>query len=282
MAADENLSIDSSRMTAHEILEEAAENARRELSRPSRALAFSGLAGGLTMGLTPLAVAAIQTSLPPSPSSALISYLFYPIGFIAVIIGRAQLFTENTLYPVVLVLSDRQHFRNMLRLWGIVFAANVGGAFLFALLAMRTSALEPAVKDELARLGMNMVSVPAGGVFWSAVIGGWLIALVAWMVSASQWTIGQVVMTWLLTFLVGIGQFAHCIASSGEIIAAVIRGPAPLGSYFHWLLFAATGNIVGGVTIVSLLNWGQVHAGERDAQENVRKEIVPGGVAEAR
>jgi len=85
------------------------------------------------------------------------------------------------------------------------------------------------------------------------VVGGWLIALVAWIVTASRWTIGQVVMVWLLTFLVGVGRFAHCIATSGEILSAVVAR-----AYAHWLVPATLGNIAGGVVIVSLLNYGQV------------------------
>jgi formate/nitrite transporter FocA (FNT family) len=85
---------------------------------------------------------------------------------------------------------------------------------------------------------------------------------VAWMVSASHWTIGQIAVNWLLCFIVGAGHFAHCIATSGEIMAAALRGVTTFGAYFRWLLFATLGNIVGGITIVSLLNWGQVHAGE--------------------
>jgi formate/nitrite transporter FocA (FNT family) len=81
-------------------------------------------------------------------------------------------------------------------------------------------------------------------------------------VSASHWTIGQVAVTWLLCYIVGAGNFAHCIATSGEIITASMRGAVTYGAYFQWLLFATLGNIVGGVTIVSVLNWGQVHAGE--------------------
>ncbi len=272
--ADESLAIDSSRLTAHEIFEHAAQNGKDELQRSSRALAISGLAGGFTMGLTGLAVASVRALLPSSPTSDFISFLFYPIGFISVIIGRAQLFTENTLYPVVLVLTDRRHVRNTLRLWAVVLAANVAGAFLFALLAVRTGALEPKVSENLIKLGLDMVSASRSNIFWSGVIGGWLIALVAWVVSASHWTVGQVVMIWLLTFVVGVGHYAHCIATSGEILAAAIGGPVPLRSYFQWLLFAISGNIVGGVTIVSLLNWGQVHSGEKEKATN-RNEKKP-------
>ncbi len=58
--------------------------------------------------------------------------LFFPVGFIIVIIGRAQLFTENTLYPVTLVLDERRHLLATLRLWVVVLSANLIGAALFA------------------------------------------------------------------------------------------------------------------------------------------------------
>jgi formate/nitrite transporter FocA (FNT family) len=90
------------------------------------------------------------------------------------------------------------------------------------------------------------------------VIGGWLIALVAWVVTASQWTIGQLAMVWILTFVVGVGKFSHCVVTSGEIISAILIGPVTVGAYLQWLLLATTGNIVGGVVIVSVLNYGQV------------------------
>ncbi len=272
MAENGSLSIDASRPKAHEIFEQVAASGRDELARSTRALAVSGLAGGFTMGLTGMAVATVRALLPAGPTSELISFFFYPIGFIAVIIGRAQLFTENTLYPVVLVLTDRHYVKDTLRLWGTVLAANVAGAFLFASLVIHTSALEPKVTDQLVRMGTEMVAASTANVFWSGIIGGWLIAFVAWVVTASQWTIGQLAMIWLLTFVVGAGHFAHCIATSSEILAASLGGPVPLGSYFHWLLFATLGNIAGGVLIVSLLNWGQVHAGEEEPGKHIEKK----------
>src|SRR3954452_23901852 len=216
------------------------------------------------MGLTGMSVAIAQATLGPGGKNEFVAHLFYPLGFIAVIIGRAQLFTENTLYPVVLVLDEKKHFLNLLRLWGIVLVANIVGALLFALLAVRTPALNPAYKQELMSLGMSAVGSSLAFVFWSGVIGGWLIALVAWMVSASHWTIGQIAIIWLVTYVVGIGHFAHCIATSGEILAAVVAGNLPAFVYLRWLAVATMGNIIGGVMIVSLLNYGQVKAGEEE------------------
>ena len=117
---------------------------------------------------------------------------------------------------MVLVLDERRHVVRTLRLWGVVFASNVFGAFLFALLAGKTSALRPDILSQLVQLGQEASTGSASHFFWSGIIGGWLIALVAWTVTASHWTIGQIAMVYLLTFVVGIGHFAHCIAGSAE------------------------------------------------------------------
>jgi formate/nitrite transporter FocA (FNT family) len=246
------------RLTANEIFEAAVENARSEIRRPLLGLVFSGLAGGITLGLTGIGVASVQAVLGSGGWQELVSYLIYPVGFIAVIIGRQQLFTENTLYPVVLVLDERKHVISTLRLWGVVFSSNVAGAVMFAALCSYTSALKPEIQSRLVELGERAVQGSFGRLFWSGVVGGWLIALVAWMVTASHWTIGQVAMIWLLTFIVGAGHFAHCIVTSCEILSATLGGPVSPVSYLHWLLAATLGNIVGGVGIVSVLNYGQV------------------------
>ncbi|HZQ19756.1 MAG TPA: formate/nitrite transporter family protein [Terriglobales bacterium] len=258
MPQTEQATPETRRLTANEIFEAAVENARSEIKRPILGLVFSGLAGGITLGLTAIGVASIQAVLGSSGWQEFVSYLIYPIGFIAVIIGRQQLFTENTLYPVVLVLDERKHVLATLRLWGVVFGSNVMGAVLFAALCIYTTALKPEIESKLVELGMHAVQGSFGQLFWSGVVGGWLIALVAWMVTASHWTIGQVVMIWLLTFIVGVGHFAHCIVTSCEILSSTLAGAVPPGAYVLWLLAATLGNIVGGVGIVSVLNYGQV------------------------
>lgn len=257
---DENA--ESRRLTAPQIFNAVEENAREELKRSSQALAFSAVAGGITMGLTGLAVASVRALLGDGGWQEFVSYLIYPLGFIAVIIGRAQLFTENTLYPVVLVLDEHRYFFQTLRLWAVVLVCNILGALMFAALAVKSSALTPDIRFQLVHMGASASRGSFGHIFWSAVVGGWIIALVAWLVTASHWTIGQLVVVWLLTLAVGMGKFAHCIASSGEILSSVLAGSLPVVSYLRWLLPAVLGNIVGGVIIVSVLNYGQV----KDAQ----------------
>lgn len=258
MSQTQEAAPDSRRLTAAEIFEGATENARLELQRSARSLAFSGFAGGMTLGLTAIGVASVRGLLGNQGWQQLIAFLIYPLGFIAVIIGRQQLFTENTLYPVVLVLDERKHLLKTLRLWAVVYLSNIAGAFVFSVLIIHTTALRTEISANIVSMGTEAVHGAFAHIFWSGVIGGWLIALVAWMVTASHWTIGQVVMVWLLTFIVGAGRFAHCIVTSCEILSATLAGSVSASSYFHWLVAATLGNIAGGVGIVSLLNYGQV------------------------
>ena len=250
---------DLDRPTASEIYQQVSKNAKRELSRTNLALAVSGIVGGLTMGLTGLSVALVQAQLGNGAVSEFISMLFYPMGFMAVILGRGQLFTENTLYPVALMLTERRHFWSTMRLWAVVFAANVVGALLFAMLAVRTGALRAEYVSALSQLGLEAVHSPASHIFWSGVVGGWIIAMVAWLVSGSHSITGSVMLIWTLTFVVGLGHFAHCIATSGEILASVLHGQLAVSQYFLWLAPAVLGNITGGVLLVTLLEYGQVN-----------------------
>jgi formate/nitrite transporter FocA (FNT family) len=262
----------TARRTAHEIFTNVEKSAHDELRRTTRALAFSGLAGGFGMGLTGLGVASVQAVLGDGKWQEYIALLFYPIGFISVIIGRAQLFTENTLYPVALILSERKHLLDTARLWTVVFLSNVVGAAVFAALMVRTPSLKPQIAQQLIALGQSSVAGQHSHVFWSGVVGGWIIALMAWIVTASHWTTGQVMIVWSLTVVVGMGHVAHCIASSGEILCSVFSGHVALSVYIAWLCFATLGNICGGVTFVTLLNFGQVTDEREQAEETGHKD----------
>jgi formate/nitrite transporter FocA (FNT family) len=248
---------DLSRPSAEEIYQQVAKNAKQELKRSTVSLAISGLTGGIFMGLSALGVGIALAHLGPGPTAFVVSRMFYPLGFIVVILGRSQLFTENTLYPVALVLTEKKEIWNTLRLWATVLPSNVAGAFLFACLAGLTHAMAPEIVQAIAGLGLAAVHEPAATIFWSGVVGGWIIATAAWLVSGSHSITGSVMIIWALTFVVGLGNFAHCIATSGEILTAVLTHQLPWVAYPEWLGPAVAGNICGGVIMVTLLEYGQ-------------------------
>jgi len=208
--------------------------------------------------------------LGQSPLAHGIASIFYPLGFIVVIVGRSQLFTENTLYPVALVLAEKRELWNTFRLWSVVLPANVAGAFAFALLAACTPAIGAPILDAMSRLGQSAVASPPWSVFWSGVIAGWIIALAAWLVSGSHSITGSVMVIWMLMFLVGLGNFAHCIASSCEILVAVLLHRVAWSAYPAWFAPAVLGNICGGVGLVTILEYGQAIYGREPDQPHPR------------
>jgi formate/nitrite transporter FocA (FNT family) len=260
------------RPSAQDIYDQVAKNARQELGRSSVSLAISGFAGGIFMGLSALGNAIAIAMLTPaggSPTNTalFVGKMFYPLGFIVVILGRSQLFTENTLYPVALVLAEKNHFWNTMRLWGVVLSFNVLGALAFAVLATQTHALPGPSMQALAQLGLEAAHHPAATIFWSGVMGGWIIATVAWLVSGSHSITGSVMIIWMLAFVVGLGSFAHSIAAAGEVFSPILTGIAPWSTFPHWFLPAVAGNICGGVGMVTLLEYGQVVVGgDADAE----------------
>jgi len=248
---------DPTRPSAGLVLERVLATGREALGRPPVELACSALFAGLAMGLSGLGVAAALTE----GASSTVAYLLYPIGFLAVILGRAQLFTENTLYPVAVSIDDHRRTGATARLWAIVFAANILGALLFALLAVRTGALAPELEREVRTLGEEAVGGGFAVTFWSGVLGGFVIATVAWIVEAVEDSAGRVMSIFALTFVVGLAHLDHCVASAVYVFADAVDGGTDPGQVAEWLTAATLGNIAGGVLIVALLNYGQVRSG---------------------
>jgi formate/nitrite transporter FocA (FNT family) len=116
----------------------------------------------------------------------LAAYLVYPLGFLIVILGRAQLFTENTVTPVIVALTDPRSIPNMLRLWVVVFIANILGATAFSAVIVYGHILEPGALQILFEEVSHKAEYGFGSTFFKAIFGGWLVALIAWLVAASQ------------------------------------------------------------------------------------------------
>ena len=234
-----------------------------ELERSTSALAWSGLAAGLSMGFSFLVEGLLQSHLPDTSWRPLIAKLGYTIGFVAVILGSQQLFTENTLTPIVPLLSHRtmKRLRNVLRLWGAVLVTNLLGALIFALALSTLQVTDPEVHSSLAEISQKAMRASAGVTLLHAVYAGWLIALMVWMIPAAKPQELWVVV--IMTYLVGLGGFAHIIAGATEVFYAGFRGLAGWGEVLlGYLLPTLAGNVLGGVTIVAALNHAQATSGE--------------------
>ncbi|MGH7737952.1 MAG: formate/nitrite transporter family protein [Candidatus Tyrphobacter sp.] len=130
-----------------------------ESSRPAIALAFSGLACGLSMGLSLAGSGVLLAALPAAPWRPLVVNFGYTLGFLVAVLGRQQLFTENTLTAILPVLDDSDKGKKLVavvRLWGIVLFTNLLGAGLFAYCIAR-SGMFPSQRQTRDRLKMSQI-----------------------------------------------------------------------------------------------------------------------------
>ena len=249
-----------SSLRAAVVFETVRREGETEASRPALALAFSGLAAGLSMGASLVGTGILRAYLPDAPWRTLVENLGYTLGFLIVILGRQQLFTENTLTAILPVLDDPdkpKKLAQMLRLWGVVLVTNLIGAAIFAEVVAKTAMFEPHVKAVFLQIGLQALHPTFGEIVWRGILAGWLIALVVWLLPAANpqrvWII--IIITWL----VGAAGLSHIIAGSVEALYAVSAGAWPWTQYVtNFLVPVFIGNCIGGVGLVAILNYGQV------------------------
>lgn len=249
-------------VTASIVHEAIRKDGEEELRRPISALAWSGLAAGLSMGFSFAAEGLFRSFLPDAPWRPMIAKLGYPVGFLITIVGRQQLFTENTLTAIIPLLARRNlaTLAAVLRLWLVVLVANLAGAHLFAWVAGNTAALRVEFHGALQQVAAEAANVTFGEAMLRGVFAGWLIALVVWMIAASD--TGRIWIIVILTYVVAIGGFTHIIAGSVEVLYLVMTGEKSWTSYLSgYMAPTLIGNIIGGVALVSALNHAQVVAG---------------------
>ena len=257
--AEERTSIGA--VVVHEAIRREGE---MELRRPTPALAWSGLAAGLSMGFSLMTEGLLQEALPAAPWRPLITKLGYAVGFVIVVLGRQQLFTENTLTAVMPLLHRRNVATalNVARLWAVVLAANLVGALLFAALLAGTAVFDEGTRAVFAELGHEAVAGSPGTIVIQGLFAGWLIALMVWLQPAAAEARFWVIV--MLAYLVGLAGLPHIIAGSVEALYLVCRGELGPGAYLAgYMAPTLLGNILGGVAMVTAVNHAQVVAGRK-------------------
>jgi formate/nitrite transporter FocA (FNT family) len=256
------------RLSAVEIHDNILEPAKKEMDRPAASLLWSALASGMVIGFSFLA-SAFAAHLVSEPYRTAAAAAAYPLGFIFVVMARSELFTENTLDPVVPLLEQRnwETFRKMLRMWGLLLAGNLVGALIFGWVLARTPVVQPELHPSMLKIASEVSSGGFGQVLYAGVFAGWLIALLSWLLASTHSTPAQIVLIWLCTAPISALHFRHSIAGSVEAFYRAASGGASWGSMLgQFVVPAVIGNAIGGVLLVALLNYGQV------AQEKAQGE----------
>ncbi len=256
-------------MKSADILRNELREAIEALDRPPRTLMISGLAAGLEIGFSLLLMATVWTLCHgklPEPVTGMLVASMYSFGFILVILGRSELFTEQTSLAVMPVISNRASPLSALRLWAIVYAANlVGGGAFAAMLAWVGPSLGIFEPEALETIARRMTDHAGGVILLSGILAGWLMGLLSWLVAAGRDTISQIVIVWMVTTAIGLCGLHHAVLGSTEVMAGVFASPSLSAVDFaHFLFWTTLGNAIGGPFFVAVLK-----SGHADLQEKV-------------
>jgi len=242
------------------IYETVRRHGEEELARPAVSLWWSGIAAGLSIAFSLLAEAMLRLHLPDAPWRPLVTSLGYPVGFLIVVLGRQQLFTENTITAVLPVMAQttRQNFESLGRLWGIVFLANLAGTALAALFCAFAPALSPAQLGAMLEISRHSLAHGWVEMFFLGIPAGFLIAAMVWLMPSAGESI-QFHVVGLMTYLIGLGGFAHIVAGSVEAFLLLWHGELGLGALlWGFTLPVLLGNILGGTVLFALISYAQV------------------------
>jgi formate-nitrite transporter family protein len=251
------------------ILEQETAEGLKELEREPFGLLISSFSAGLDLSFSLLLMAVMLTLLRGSasqPTAQIMVAMMYSIGFILVILGRSELFTEHTTRAVYPVLTGHASIAALLKLWCLIYAGNIAGTILFSkLVTVIGPALGIIDLSSLGEIGRGIVSHNWWVLTVSGILAGWLMGLLSWLVTASRDTISQVFFVWLITSAIGLCHLDHAIVGSTEVFAAVFAGQAvTVAQYFVFLVWATLGNIAGGVFFVAVLKYSHVIRGGRE------------------
>ncbi|QPG63286.1 formate/nitrite transporter family protein [Pseudomonas sp. BIGb0427] len=233
----------------------------QELERTIAALFWSALAAGLTMGLSLMAMGLFYSRLPQGDSSQVIASLGYSAGFLAVILARQQLFTENTLTAVLPVMTEPtvRNFGRLLRLWSVVLVGNLAGTILVSYVMLNLPIFDSKTDVAFLDVGRKVMENDLNQMFAKGIISGWMIATMVWMIPSME--TAKVWIILMITYLMALGDFTHIVVGSVEVSYLVWAGEVSWAAF--WLDFAAPtliGNIIGGSFIFALISHAQVRS----------------------
>ena len=230
-----------------------------EMARPAVSLWWSGVAAGLSISFSLLAQAILEAHLPDAPWRPLVSSFGYCVGFLMVVLGNQQLFTESTITVVLPVFKDMS-WRNiwrMGRLWTIVLVANYVGTLFAAAFCVYTPVLPPELLHGMVGVSHFLLGLGWWDMLLRGITSGFLIAAMVWMIPSAESAKFAVIA--MMTYLIAIGGFTHIIAGSVEANVLVLNGDWEWWRMvLQFFVPVLLGNMVGGTALFALISYAQV------------------------
>jgi formate/nitrite transporter FocA (FNT family) len=246
--------------THGEILREQITDALETYNKSSQSILLSSLTAGLEIGFSYLMLCSLffflSGKIEEDSVFKMIS-LVYPLGFILVVLGQSILFTEQTSLLTLPVLNKKHSVGSLLKLWGLVISGNlVGGYIISVILIWLGPRLGIFNKEVIFSIAEHVVESSLSVIFVSAILAGWLMGLLSWLLASSKDTISRIVIIFLITSVMSFTGLHHSIIGSVEVFSGMITSPdISVWDYVSFQTTALFGNAFGGAIFVALLKY---------------------------
>jgi formate/nitrite transporter FocA (FNT family) len=255
------------RFSTDEVFQRIVAAADDEVTSGRRELYFSGLAAGFAITVTFLLYASVTAATGRDP---ILSQLLYPLGFVYIILGGYQLYTENTLPPVALVLERLVSLPKLLKKWLTVLAGNFTGGAAGAITLATTGVFSPSTTEVAVELAQTGVRTPWMALFFKAAFAGFIVAGVVWVDYASREMTSRLIVIYLAFFAIPLGNLYHVVVSFTEVVYLVVLGELAIATgLVEFVLPVLLGNTAGGVVLVTAVNYFQT---TEDRLKSVRSD----------
>ena len=251
-----------------EIFRRAAAEGERRLEQSLLELVSTAFIAGFTIvfGIAALGIAHAVAAPHFGEAVQVVGALAFAPGLVFLIVGRTELFTENFSDPIASAFERREAgaIVGILRLWGGTFVLNLVGGTLLALVVSVHGVLPEGTAGALSGIAERLAARGVWAGFASAVVGGALVALLSFLVQATNGVGSRIVLAYAVGFLLALGPFDHVIVTSLHVLFGILFGaPVGLGALAEVLAVSTSGNLVGGVGLVALSHVAQAKgAGE--------------------
>ena len=238
-----------------QIYEQTRKEGQRRLARPPLELAATALVGGFDVSVGVVAYA-LAANAVHGPGGQLAGAIAVGVGFVFIVVGRSELFTENFLIPVAGLERDRlASWLKLGELWLVALVFNLAGGVLIAVVVTSHDVLPRGTAGEFTRLAEHISSRSTLPAFLSAVLAGALMTVMTWFVEGAADSLGvRIVMAWVTGAVIALGTFNHAIVSTLELIFGMRAGAdVDTSQLFANLGLAVAGNLIGGLCLVTFV-----------------------------
>ena len=108
----------------------------------------------------------------------------------------------------------------------------------------------------IEKIAVHVTDYHGSVIFVSAILAGWLMGLLSWLVAASKDTLSRILIIYIITAVLAFTGLHHSIVGNVEVFSGLISSPKIiLVEYLSFISLALLGNALGGAFFVALLKY---------------------------